>query len=336
MNRIYIHILLWAVYFGITLLFKGNNLAMGYSINHSLVAVPILILLYYSYGNLVVLKFLETKKYLLFTLFSILFFIIFFTMKKYAEIPYFQEYFDLLPSKSDQKKERAVAATVLISMLLTTIFVTLENRIKKEKKAQILLNEHNEAQLLYLKAQINPHFLFNALNNIYSLSVVKSDRTPKMILNLADLLRYTIYEGQKEKVLITDEIMQIEKYINLFQMTKEAPVDIKFNILGDVASLRIEPMILIPLIENCVKHGDFDINPKAFTQISLEIKEEGLRFITRNSMNKIDKQKDTVGGVGLGNIQKRLQLKYPNSHTFGIKENGNTFEVLLNITKLDV
>ncbi len=336
MNRIYLHISLWVIYFGITILFKSNNLNIEYAIKHSLVAVPILILLYYSYGNLAVVKFLETKKYFLFALFSIFFFAVFFNIKKYIEVPYFQEYFDLLPSKSNEKEERVVGATVLIHMLLTTIFFTLENRIKKEKKAQTLLNKNNEAQLLYLKAQINPHFLFNALNNIYSLSVVKSDHTPKMILNLADLLRYTIYEGRKEKVLIADEIVQIQKYFTLFQMTKEEPVNVKIDVTGKVMTHYIEPMILIPLVENCVKHGDFDINSESFAQISIEVIEGGLRFMTINSMNKVDKQKDNIGGVGLENIKKRLQLKYPNSHTFNVKEEGNVFEVLLNITKLDV
>ncbi|MGB5819928.1 MAG: histidine kinase [Saonia sp.] len=335
MNRIYLHILLWVLYFTAATLFKANNLDIGYAIRHTLVIIPILTIHYYLYGYVAVNRCLEKKKYVGYALWSILFFVCFYLLKMHLVVPNFQEYYALIPGSSVYREERVVSVTMILAMLLSTIFHVLENRIERERKAQLLLNQHNEAQLMYLKAQINPHFLFNALNNIYSLSVIKSDKTPKMVLNLADLLRYSIYEGQKEKVLINNEILQINKYFELFQGTQEEKVDINFDVIGEIADQSIEPMILIPIVENCIKHGDFGTNPNAFVKIILEVGSNSIRFTTLNSTSKADRQKDVVGGVGLENIKKRLQLKYPNEHVFSVMDSGEEFEVFLNIKKLN-
>lgn len=335
MNRTLLHTVLWVAYFGAATLFKSNNLDFGYAFRHTLVMLPILTIHYYGYGYLAVNRFLEKKKYLYFILTSILFFICFYTFKMRLVVPHFERYYALIPGSAVNREERVVAITLILAMLFSTIFHILENRIERDKQTQLLLNRHNEAQLMYLKAQINPHFLFNALNNIYSLSMVKSDKTPKMVLNLADLLRYSIYEGQKEKVLVKDEIVHIKKYFELYQATQEDPVNIKFDIIGQVTHEKIEPMMLIPIVENCIKHGDFGTNTKAFVQIILEIRDNGLRFTTLNSTSKANIQKDAVGGVGLENIKKRLELKYPNTHTFSVIDNGDEFEVFLNIKNLD-
>ncbi|MGB6151828.1 MAG: histidine kinase [Pricia sp.] len=335
MNKVLIHIFFWVVYFALAMAFKANNLDFPYALRHTMVMLPMHVFSYYGFGYLVVNRFLEKKKYLYSTLGSIVFFCCLYVFMMKLIVPYFEQYYKLIPGSPVNRKQRVVAITILLSMSVSTIFHILENRIAQERRTQLLLNQQNEAQLMYLKAQINPHFLFNALNNIYSLSVVKSDKTPNMILNLADLLRYSIYEGQKERVLITDEILHIKKYFELYQATQEKPANIKFNILGNITDEKIEPMMLIPLVENCIKHGDFSTNPNAYVQIILEVSNGGLRFTTLNSTSKSDMQKDNVGGVGLENIKKRLQLKYPNKHTFSVIDNGDEFEVFLNIPKLE-
>ncbi|MEO1438294.1 MAG: sensor histidine kinase, partial [Bacteroidota bacterium] len=214
------------------------------------------------------------------------------------------------------------------NMMISFTFRLLENRIENEKRIQQQINQQQGAQLLYLKSQINPHFLFNALNNIYSLSVMKSDLTPKMILQLSNLLRYSIYEGQKDKVALADEVEQINKYLEMFKMTKETPPNVSFQVQGNFNGWTIEPMTLIPLIENGIKHGDFDSNPNAFLNIDLQIDHERLQFKTVNTTNPQNLQKDKVGGVGLVNIKTRLALRYP-EYQFETKDLGDRFEVLL-------
>ena len=334
MNRVLLHILLWTIYFTIATVFKANNLDFRYALKHTLVMVPILTVHYYAFGRFAVNRYLEKKKYVRFILTAFIFFIFFYGLKMYFVVPKFEEYYALIPGSSVHREERVVSVTLILAMLVSTIFHILENRIERDRLTQLLLNQHNEAQLMYLKAQINPHFLFNALNNIYSLTVMKSDKAPKMVLNLADLLRYSIYEGQKEKVLVSHEICHIEKYLELYQSTQEHPVDIELDILGEITDEEIEPMVLIPIVENCIKHGDFATNRNAFARIILEVRNNALRLTTLNSTSPTDVQKDAVGGVGLENIKKRLELKYPNSHVFSVVDNINEFEVLLNIKEL--
>lgn len=204
-------------------------------------------------------------------------------------------------------------------------------RMKIETQALEAANKQQEAQLQFLRAQINPHFLFNTLNNIYSLAVVRSEQTAPMVLQLSDLLRYVIYESQKEKVPLTKEIQQIQRFIELFQMRNETPLNIVFTYAGPVETMFIEPMMLIPLIENCFKHCDFNSNERAFTEIELRAELNTLHFKTVNSKNNALQQKDKTGGVGLENIRKRLELKYPGKHRMTVKNELDRFEVNLEL-----
>lgn len=223
----------------------------------------------------------------------------------------------------------SVIATNLIVVLLSCVYQILQNRNENEKIRLAWESEQKEAQIQFLKAQINPHFLFNTLNNIYSLAVVKSDKTPATILRLSDLLRYVIYESKDKAVPLRGEISHIQQFIDLFRVRFEEEMDIRFEIRGEPADVKIEPMILIPLVENSFKHCDFDTNPAAYAHFSLEIKGDHLVFTTQNTVNTINRQKDKVGGVGLSNINKRLSLKYPEAFQFKTTSTENTFEVYL-------
>ncbi|GJM33036.1 MAG: hypothetical protein DHS20C18_20370 [Saprospiraceae bacterium] len=210
-------------------------------------------------------------------------------------------------------------------ILVSTIYQIQQNRAKNERIALETIHQQNEAQLQFLRAQINPHFLFNTLNNIYALAVAKSDNTATMVLKLSNLLRYVIYDSRAEQVLLQKESEQIKEFIELFQMRNETPVDIQYLTSGDFSGLLIEPMILIPLVENCFKHCDFDTNPNARIQIELAIVDNELVFKTFNTYNENDFQKDKVGGVGLSNIKKRLALKYANQHQIRIEATAGNF-----------
>jgi len=150
-------------------------------------------------------------------------------------------------------------------------------------------------------------------------------------LQLSDLLRYVIYESQNKKVSLSRELIQIEKYVALYQLKNEHSFNIQLEKEGSINGQKIEPMILIPLVENIFKHGDFDTNEEAFAKIQVQIEVDILHFHTINTKNDENQQKDKVGGVGLKNIRKRLALNYPNQHELIIKDLEDTFEVSLKI-----
>jgi two-component system LytT family sensor kinase len=216
-------------------------------------------------------------------------------------------------------------------LVLSALYQLLQNRYREQQKRGEVIQQQQEAQLQFLKQQINPHFLFNTLNNIYSLAVTGSDKTAGMVLKLSDLLRYVIYESREERVDLHKEVDHINQFIQLFQMRSETQLDIQFSYPDQLNSYQIEPMILIPLVENCFKHCDFDTNPKAFTRIELDIKDEFLYFKTLNTKNDTDLQKDKTGGVGLANIHRRLELKSPNQYELQPQNKGTHFEVSLKL-----
>ncbi|MBX2875671.1 MAG: sensor histidine kinase [Saprospiraceae bacterium] len=238
---------------------------------------------------------------------------------------------DFLPEHNQKFLRLASIISNTGVILISTIYQLLIHRGNQEKKALLAANEHQEAQLQFLRSQINPHFLFNTLNNIYSLAVTHSQKTAPMVLQLSELLRYVVYEGQAEKVELEREVQQINRFISLFQMRQEEPVDIQFKTTTIPEDLKIEPMILIPLVENCFKHCDFDTDPQASTRIALKVENNELYFHTYNTRDDLDLQKDATGGVGLKNIRKRLGLKYPDGHRLEIDKQPKSFQVDLYI-----
>lgn len=221
--------------------------------------------------------------------------------------------------------------TNVTTLLNSLLYQLVRSRVILKQRQASLLAEQREAKLQFLRAQMNPHFLFNTLNNIYSLAVVKSEKTAPLVLRLSDLLQYVIYDAQQNRTPLAKEITVLEEYISLFQLQHEEPVQVEFDYQLPRQKILIEPLLLVPIVENCFKHGDHAENPDAFVRLSLSVKEDQLHFRAENSYNPLQDQKDRTGGVGLENIRRRLQLQYPDRHTLDIKTLGKVFCLELNL-----
>lgn len=187
-----------------------------------------------------------------------------------------------------------------------------------------------EMELNYLKAQVNPHFLFNSLNSIYSLSRKQSLETPDLVMQLSELLRYQLESSKKETVLLKEELEFIENYLLLEEKRLSKRCTIEFLIDGNVSGLRISPMLLIPFVENAVKHGAQSTNEQSIIDISASIKNSTLHFCVDNSKpHKVSSLKRT--GLGLENVRRRLNLLYPNSHVLEIDDKEKGYRVNLSI-----
>jgi LytS/YehU family sensor histidine kinase len=202
---------------------------------------------------------------------------------------------------------------------------------QQEKIRKELENQKLRAELSYLKMQVNPHFLFNALNNIYSLAVIeKSQRTGDSIMKLSDLMRYVLYEKEDDehKVRLDNEIRHINSYIDLEKLRHEEDIYVSFSIEGYTHDKRIAPLLLFPLIENAFKHGLLTDAEKP-VQTEIKVTDKFLDFSIQNYKN--DYLKDRVGGIGIQNVRKRLDLIYGNSHTLAIRETEDQFFVNLHL-----
>ncbi len=194
-----------------------------------------------------------------------------------------------------------------------------------------LTHQNIEFEMKFLKSQINPHFLFNALNNIYALSVIKSERTPDMILMLSDMLRFTLYDSESKKVKLKREIEYISNYIEFQKLKTDTDLNIKMDASGCNQEFMIEPMLLIPFIENSFKHGNIDNPKRGWLQVEVKTFGPMLIFNVRNSLPSIAINKDVVGGIGVENVRKRLDILYPGRYEMNIITTETEFSVYLKI-----
>ncbi|WBU89023.1 sensor histidine kinase [Cellulophaga omnivescoria] len=220
---------------------------------------------------------------------------------------------------------------LFIAYILATVIEFIVYTKKKEEEIIISKNENLETELKLLKSQINPHFLFNALNNIYALSAIDTAKTQESINYLSIMLRYVLYECERPFVLLTKEIEYIENYIKLFTLksSKKYPIETKFNITD--SSLQIAPMLLIPFVENAFKHSNIDQFNGTFITIKLTANKTNINFKVENSIATTDILKDDVGGIGLENVKRRLNILYPNKHTLYVSKSDGIFKVELNL-----
>jgi hypothetical protein len=206
--------------------------------------------------------------------------------------------------------------------------------IKNEHLQQTLSKDKLTAELNFLKAQINPHFLFNTLNLAYASALKSGDNnTAGIIEKLAGLMRYVLYESNGEKVLLEKEINYVENYINLQlqRLSPEISKLIKFEIKGDWQQFQIAPMILIPFIENIFKHG-ITLDSNSEVEISLYLKSNVLTLITRNALNRNKMQVEkTHSGIGLINVRERLNILYSNQHRLEIETKNNIYRTMLEL-----
>ena len=190
------------------------------------------------------------------------------------------------------------------------------------------------AELNSLKAQINPHFLFNTLNNIYSYSLFKSEKTPEMILKLSELMNYIIYECQADQVRLEKEVAFIHNYIDLERMRVEDSLLIELDIHEDVMDYRVAPLLFVPFLENAFKHGANVSRQKPFIKIKLNLDDHGqLVFESANLKEdyEADELLDKQGGIGLENVKKRLELLYPERSKLEIDDSGDQYCVKLTL-----
>ncbi|WP_296386166.1 histidine kinase [Winogradskyella sp.] len=198
------------------------------------------------------------------------------------------------------------------------------------KWLQNLKAEKAKTELSLLRTQINPHFFFNTLNNLYALTVKNSEQAPEVILKLSDMMRYTIYEGEKETVMLSDEIEYLNNYIELHKIRYQKSVKITFNHDID-SSLTIAPLLYIILLENAFKHGVESLAENAFININLYDDKDFIYFIIDNNFD--EKESDKTNGIGLQNLKRRLSLLYNEKHELSIDTTNNIYKTTLKIHK---
>lgn len=198
----------------------------------------------------------------------------------------------------------------------------------KELEQRDLALQNRQSELSFLRSQVNPHFIFNSLNNIYSLVYEGSPRALPAIAGLSELMRYTLYEGD-DKVPLEKEMTYIQQYIELQLIRFDHPVKTNIHVSGATSRVVIPALLLIPFVENAFKHGDFTEQSEGLA-ITLYSTQHSTQFYCRN--NKGTGERDGGGGIGLANVRRRLELLYPGRHRLDIEDTPDSFTIHLELT----
>jgi LytS/YehU family sensor histidine kinase len=222
-------------------------------------------------------------------------------------------------------------AHVFLAAALGIGYALVRHTLGEEKSRQEAQQERLKSELAFLRSQISPHFIFNVLNSIVYLIRSKSDQAESVTLQLSSLMRYMLYESGDAQVSLEKEVGYLKNYVELQKVRFEEDVDIRLNIEGTVGAQTIEPMLLIPFVENAFKHG-VGLIKDPLIDILLTIKPNSMHFKVQNKITKDSTEyKDQNSGIGLQNIRRRLELLYPGQHQLQIAESGNFFHVNLTL-----
>jgi len=221
-------------------------------------------------------------------------------------------------------------ASLAISLMLFKHFYLKNLRIQQLQK------ENVTAQLQILKAQVHPHFLFNTLNNIFSQTKTESPKGSKMIMGLSDMLRYILYEGQKPLVLLKQELLMIVEYINLEKSRYGNKLDVHVLTPDKTDDIYIAPLLLLPFVENCFKHGTSNMLQNPWINLSIELKETTLVMKLMNGKTSLNGNIQNIQGIGINNVSQRLNLLYKNKYDLLIREDGEVFVVDLKVKLIKI
>lgn len=201
----------------------------------------------------------------------------------------------------------------------------------KEQRNIQLQKQNTEAQLQLLTAQVHPHFLFNTLNNIYSQAQNESPKSSKMIMGLSDLLRYILYEGRKSLVPLDKELQMILEYINLEKLRYGNKLDLHYLVTDKTKDVYIAPLLLLPFLENCFKHGTSNMLNNPWINLTIEVKDTTLVMKLMNGKAGADLTMPKKPGIGISNVRQRLELLYKDHHDLQIREEEEVFIVDLKV-----
>ncbi|MFT5168081.1 MAG: two-component system LytT family sensor kinase [Saprospiraceae bacterium] len=333
-RRMVYHSIFWLIFLG-TLVNMDNRdeMSVAYSFLVEIINTSFFALIVYFNLFYLIPRYLNDKSFLLYCL------VLVFSILVLTPIKILILYFVLIDYPETQ--ESLIVNFNLMFLLAfiivgsSTILKIISDWVRYQRDRRELQTQTMQSELKFLKSQINPHFLFNTLNNLYALTLKKSDKAPEIVIKLSEMMRYMLYECNEKRVLLSKEVSYIRNYLDLERLRQAKNFEINFEVKGHVTDQKIAPLMFIPFLENSFKHGLNNQISQGFVAIKMEVNERSVDFFIENS--KAEKlpaiEHRRSGGIGLVNVRRRLNLLYPNHYYLDIKDNPNTYTVNL---KLDL
>ncbi len=325
---IFFHVLVWIVLFSFPyLLSSGQQQALDRVVAHSWVPLVLYGLVFYLNYFVLADRFFLEKKYAVFAVINIVLIVFCVLLKEQINHSIFAH---LFPDANDRKGPPISFFIYLqiIWFVVPVVFAialkTAERLIKNESERKEAENIKLESELQHLKYQLQPHFFFNSLNNIYSLVDISPEKAKSSIHSLSKLMRYLLYDTTTEKVPLQQEVDFLEKYIALMRLrlTDKTQIEYSFPKVND--TITVAPLLFISLVENAFKHG-VSANKNSTLYFEMDVQGNQIKFITKNPNYPKNETDKSGSGIGIVNLKKRLDLIYPNKHSFDYGVDDGTF-----------
>lgn len=335
-RNLWYHIFFWFIVLVVLVITDRNQYAFHITLIKEIVNVIFFAIVVYFNLKFLIPHYLKEGKslsYIVFLFFSVLLISPIKTLCLYLifqDFPYIQQNFI--------ENQGFIFMSSLFVAASSTIYQILNDWQRSDVEKKELEFKKTQTELNFLRSQINPHFLFNTLNNLYALTLKKSDTAPETVLKLSEIMRYMLYECNERKVLLSKEINYLKNYIELEKLRLNESFNIKVEINGEVGTHRISPLLLTPFIENAFKHGINQQLIKGYILVTLNITEEWLQLTIKNSKlekGPVETPAKKSGGIGLKNVKRRLEILYPSTHKLNIENKLNEYIINLKV-KLDV
>ena len=328
------HFLFWIVYFIFNFLRFGSiNRDYWYSLKSNLVEFPLNIIITYFTIYFLIPRYVVKKKYLLFVLYFVLSLILYYVLRTglsyllvtkdiWPEAQGFQEPFTLIHFIE------VMIGTVYVVALVSAIKLAYD-WINEKRKNDELQRMQLQTELDFLKTQIQPHFFFNTLNNLYALVIKQSPQAPDVVMKLSEIMQYVLYEVKEPQISLLKSINYLHSYLELEKLRYGDRVRAEIGIDGDIDGVMVPPLIFLPFIENCFKHGgktEEDIK----VDINFAVRDKFLYFRVENTVDE-NREMSTRHGIGIENVKRRLELLYGKKYALKTNSTEDRFKVLLKI-----
>lgn len=336
-NRILWHLLFWVCYIGMYTIIYGNfEDTYGSEFFWAMAYLPLKIIATYFTLYFIIPKYFLHKKYVTASLLSVASILIAATIQRFMDYQIFYPMYHHEWMSGDIFNLPKILKTTLsiypVVALASFIKIT-KYFYSEESRSQELQQQKLQAELNFLKGQIHPHFLFNTLNNLYALTLKKSESSPEVVLKLSELLSFMLYECNSRTVPLNKELKLIENYIELEKLRYNDRLSVSYDIFGDINQNHIPPMLLLPFVENAFKHGTSDTIDDVWVKINVVVRNQTLSLSVKNSNGKgaENEEFDYQKGIGLKNVNRRLELLYNGFYKLDVEDDGDSYSVSLEI-----
>ena len=325
-----LHTLFWLIVFSMMLLAGPNNDISLLEIIRKLINLAFYMLVVYINLGYLIPKFLSQKNFMTYCLLLLAMVAVFTPIKV---LLLYITYEEVDPREFLVMNQQYIFLLLFLIAGGSTVIKIISDWQRHQRDRKDLETQRMQSEIKFLKSQINPHFLFNTLNSLYALTLKKSDKAPEIVIKLSEMMRYMLYECNERRVPLIKEVNYIQNYLDLEKLRQSGQSDIQFRVEGEVTDQTIAPLIFIPFLENSFKHGLNHQIGEGYVHVIMKVLGNKLllRILNSKPLQAPSPAEKGSGGIGLVNVERRLNLLYPNQYKLDIHDNAREHIVELSL-----